>query len=168
LAGRTAKPTTLINMTNRKVNKIGKDKLDARAKAEPKAKSAFLKCPDRLNEAAASEWHRIVALYREFENEIMNDLDEDMLMVYCEAVVTYKLAMDKVKDTAAVYKSPKDAEPKINPWLTVANSASDIMRKNSDMLLLNPVSRARAGLAIAKASEEALSPMASFLKNRSK
>jgi len=166
MKGTKPRPSAVINITNDKQGKRSKAEIKKREETEPHIKSDLLKCPTRLSSAAAEEWHRIVSLYKEFENQIMNDLDEDALTVYCEALIMYKIAMEKVKETAAVYKSPKDAEPKINPWLKVANDSSTTMRAHSDLLLLNPVARARAGLAIMKASEENLSPIAKFLKGR--
>ena len=80
-------------------------------------------------------------------------MDQNALEIYCEAVVTYQKAMAKVRETAEVYASKQDNNrPKKNPWLTVANDASDQIKKYGEILLLDPVSRARVGLA--KANEE--------------
>ena len=53
-------------------------------------------------------------------------------------------------------------EPKINPWVKVANDSAELMRKYGGLLLLDPISRARVGLA--KANDEKLSPMAKMLR----
>jgi P27 family predicted phage terminase small subunit len=135
-----------------------------RERAEPSPKTNELKRPAYLSPDEAVEWDRITELYKQFDDPLISDLDGDSLAIYCQSLVLYKMAIQKVKDTAAVYKSPKDQEPKINPWLKVANDASDKMFRYSSVLLLDPMSRARMGLARVKAEEE--NPMASFLKAR--
>jgi P27 family predicted phage terminase small subunit len=90
----------------------------------------------------------------------MTDLDKNALEVYCENFVIFRKAMEKVRETTEVYKSEQG--PKINPWLKVANDASTQMKKYSEILLLDPVSRARVGLAKTKAEEE--DPMEKLLR----
>lgn len=163
--GRRPKTINLVKAGNDKTRHT-KATLKAREAAEPHIKTKKLICPKRLSEEARVEWERIASLYLEFEDTIISDLDVDALMVYCEALVTYNNASEKIKNTAAVYLHPKDGTPAINPWVKICNDATEIMRKHSDMLLLNPISRARAGLARVKADKDNISPMARFIKER--
>jgi P27 family predicted phage terminase small subunit len=143
-----------------------KSEMDARERAEPTPKSNDLVCPEHLNPLVAAEWGRLVGLYKEFETQVVADLDKDFLMIYCESVVMYTKAMKKLHGGSAVYKSPKDGDFKINPWVKVAQDASNTMLKFGGFLLLNPIARAEAGLAKVKASEDNLSPIARFMKER--
>jgi len=163
MAGRKAYPVELMVLTNDK-NRLTKKEIESRRKNEPKINSAKLKCPSHLSPEAKKEWKRIVKLYRELDKPIVTDLDVNALEIYCEAIVTYRKAMEKVRETSEVYVSRRDNRPKKNPWLTVANEAALQVKKYGELLLLDPVSRARAGMV--KTDEEKESPMAQFLKRR--
>jgi phage terminase small subunit len=67
--------------------------------------------------------------------------------------------MGKVRESSEVYKAENG--PKVNPWLRVANDAATQIKKYGEILLLDPVSRARVGLA--KSKQEELDPMAALL-----
>jgi P27 family predicted phage terminase small subunit len=165
MRGRKPYPLQIIDATNDK-NRYTKEVLASRAKNEPKIKSNFMRCPTHLSDDAKKEWRRIVKLYGEFEQPLLSDLDVNALEVYCEAVVTYRKAMLKVHETAEVYTSSADRNrPKKNPWMTIANEAAATIKKYGEVLLLDPVSRARAGMA-KKENEENLSPMEAFMKRR--
>ena len=123
-----------------------------------------IEAKEHYDRTLGGESHRIVNLYKELEYPIITDLDKNALEIYCENFVIYRKAMEKVRETTEVYKS--EYGPKVNPWLKVANDASTQMKKYSDILLLDPVSRARVGLAKTQAEKDDISPMAVFLKNR--
>ena len=164
MAGRHPRPFTIVNANNNKLHHTQAE-LDARKRNEPKIDSVQLKCPRHLTPEAKKEWRRIVKLYGELKEPIITDLDVNALEIYCEALVTYRKAMRKVRETSEVYRAKSDPEkPRKNPWLLVANDASVQIKRYGEILLLDPVSRARVGLA--KAKEEDLSPMAAFLKKR--
>lgn len=163
MAGRKAYPYVLLESTNDK-NHLTKAELEKRKKNEPKIKSAYLKCPSHLSAEAKKEWKRIVKLYKELDRPIVTDLDINALEIYCEAIVTYRKAMDKVRETSEVYVSKGENKPKKNPWLTVANEAAIQIKKYGEILLLDPVSRARAGMV--RTDDEPKSPMAQFMKRR--
>lgn len=151
MRGHKPQSAQIISLKNKKM-KINKDKIKARAENEPKIKSEKLTCPRRLTLEAQREWRRIVKLYKEFEKPIITDLDINALEIYCEALVRYRKAMLKIRESTEVVVI--DATPKMNPWLRVANDASDMMKKYGEILLLDPVSRARVGLAKAKHDED--------------
>lgn len=163
MKGRKPYPFTVMETTNDK-NRLTKDQLKGRKENEPKVSSAALRCPGHMSNEAKKEWKRIVKLYRELDQPIMSDLDVNALEIYCEAVATYRKAMAKVRETAEVYVSKSDQnKPKKNPWLTVANEAATQVKKYGEILLLDPVSRARVGLEKSKPKK---SPMADYLRRK--
>jgi len=104
-------------------------------------------------------------LYRELEEPIINDLDVHALEIYCETLVTYRKASQKVRETSEVYTSRTDpSRPRINPWFSIAIDAANQLKKFSDILLMDPVSRAKVGLA--KSRDEDLSPMELYFKRK--
>jgi len=151
----------IMNETNDQ-NRLTNDELKNREKHEPRIKSNFLKCPSYLSEEAKKEWRRIVKLYSELIEPIITDLDISALEVYCNAVVRYRKAIQKVLETSEVYTSKGDFKPRKNPWQTIANEAADQIKKYGELLLLNPVSRARAGIVKPK---EDMSPEACFIRS---
>lgn len=159
MRGRKAHPYQIVN-ANAKEQKTAKKKLEGRKNNEPKINSFELICPQHLTEEAKIEWDRIKTLYQELDQPIMSDLDVNALEIYCESIVTYRKAMQKVKESSEVYKS--ETGPKVNPWLRVANEASKQVKKYGELLLLDPVSRARIGLA--KSKKEELDPMEALLR----
>lgn len=163
MAGRKAYPVELMVLTNDK-NRLTKKELESRRRNEPKIESAKLRCPAHLSPEAKKEWRRIVKLYRELNRPIVTDLDVNALEIYCEALVTYRKAMKRVRETSEVYVNKGDNRPRKNPWLTVANESAMQIKKYGEILLLDPVSRARAGMV--KNEEQKESPMAQFLKRR--
>lgn len=165
MKGRKPYPYELVEATN-DTNRYTKEALRNRKACQPQIRSAKLSCPRHLSTEARKEWKRIVALYRELRSPILNDLDRNALEVYCEAVATYRKAIAKVRETSEVYVSRNDNRPRKNPWLAVANEAAMQIRKYGELLLLDPVSRARASLA--KPQEEKKTGMALFLEERAK
>ncbi|MFZ3132875.1 MAG: phage terminase small subunit P27 family [Desulfosporosinus sp.] len=164
MKGRKPYPFAVMEVTNDK-NRLTKSNLSSRANNEPRIDSANLRCPSHISKDAKKEWRRIVKLYKELDKPIMSDLDVNALEIYCEALVTYRKAMQKVRETSEVYASKSEQnKPRKNPWLTVANEAATQVKKYGEILLLDPVSRARAGLA--KSTEEDDDPMSVLLKRR--
>jgi len=161
MGGRRASPA-LVEVKRGDKNNKSKKQLADRVKKEPKPLSKSMSCPSRLTVAAQAEWKVLVALYDELSETLLGDLDRNALEIYCEAMVRFRKAMDKVHETSEVYKH--GTELKINPWLKVADEAAQVVKKYGEMLLLDPVSRARVGLARSK--EEELTPLANFLKNK--
>lgn len=163
MKGRKPYPFTVMESTNDK-NRLTKKDLETRKKNEPRINSAVLKCPQHISDEAKKEWRRIVKLYKELDKPILSDLDVNALEIYCEALVTYRKAMAKVRETAEVYMNKSENKPKKNPWLTVANEAATQIKKYGEILLLDPVSRARAGMVKKDDKEE--SPMAKYLREK--
>lgn len=165
MAGRKAYPLALMEVTNDK-NHLTKAELERRRNNEPTINSAKLRIPTHLSEGAKKEWRRIVKLYRELDKAIITDLDANALEIYCEALVTYRKAMEKVRETSEVYISKSEGNrPKKNPWLSVANDAAIQLKRYGEILLLDPVSRARVGLTKEKDPQDE-DPMAALLGKR--
>jgi P27 family predicted phage terminase small subunit len=163
MTGRKPIPLKVVS-DNKRVHR-SKDELEARKEREPKISSSVLRCPAHLSDASKKEWRRIVRLYRQLSEQLMTDLDTNALEIYCVALETYRKAMAKVRETSEVYASKTDPnKPRKNPWLTVANDAATQIKKYGEILLLDPVSRARVGLAKAKIEE--LSPMELYFKRK--
>ncbi len=157
MGGRKPHPYSMMAENNDQ-NHLTKRDLRERKKNEPTIESRFLKCPAHLSPEAKKEWRRIVKLYDELNVPILTDLDTNALEVYCESFTTYKKAIARVRETSEVYVNKSDQnKPKKNPWLTVANEAALQMKKYGDVLLLDPVSRARAGMV--KKNPKDMSPM---------
>jgi len=164
MKGRKPYPYEVIEVNNDKC-RYTKEQLESRKANQPKINSVTLKCPQNLSDDAKKEWKRIVKLYQELSHPLINDLDVNALEIYCEAVVTYRKAMQKVRETSEVYVSKTDPnKPRKNPWLTVANEAAIQVKKYGEILLLDPVSRARAGLV--KKKDEDLSPMGRYFRDK--
>lgn len=164
MQGRKPYSHALMEATNDK-QRLTKDELRKREQNEPKIQSNFLECPEYLSDEAKAEWHRIVTLYGEIKQRILCDLDINALEVYCNAVVTYRKAILKVSETSEVYVKKGDKTPRKNPWQRIADEAADTIKKYGELLLLNPVSRARMGIARVKPIEE-LTGMGLFLRQR--
>lgn len=145
MKGRQPLPFQLIDNKKRRLTA---KQIQARKDGQPSITSAKLECPKYLCAAAKKEWARVVALYGEMPGEIINDLDANALAIYCDAVVTYQKAIKEVRKSTEVYVD--SAGPKKNPWLAVANEAAAIIKKYGEALLLDPVSRARIGVAKSK------------------
>jgi P27 family predicted phage terminase small subunit len=159
MAGRKPHPFQIVE-ANAKKQKTSRKKIEGRKNNQPSIDTSNLICPEHISPEGKEEWKRIVDLYRELNQPIINDLDINALEIYCESLVTYRKAMLKVRETSEVYKS--EYGPKVNPWLKVANDASIQVKKYGDILLLDPVSRARVGLA--KSKNEEIDPMEALIR----
>ena len=157
MKGRKPYPVEIMQVNNEQ-NRLTKEDLVSREQNEPKLDSAQLNCPEHLSEDAKVEWIRIVKLYGELSKPLVTDLDVNALEIYCEALVTYRKAMQKVRESSEVYVSKSDPnKPRKNPWLVIANEAASQVKKYGEILLLDPVSRARVGLS--KLSEDTITPV---------
>ena len=129
-----------------------KQQLEAREAAEPRGCSDALEPPESLSEAAKKHWVRLVALYRELNVPILNDLDSDILAAYCEAVAIYQEAEQKYQGQSLVsYSEGKIVE---NPYLSIMTREGKNIAKYAEQLCLSPVGRARMGIAKARAEIE--------------
>jgi P27 family predicted phage terminase small subunit len=142
-----------------------KAEIQARSDMVPTISQSALECPEHMCEDAKAEWRKVVELYRDLTDPIVTDLDKNALEIYCENMVIFRHAMAKMRETQEVYAPRTDPnKPRQNPWLSVANNAATICKKYGELLLLDPISRARAGLA--KAKEETSSETELYFMNK--
>lgn len=146
MPGRKPYPAALMQMQNDK-ERLTQEALQTRLENEPQPKSFKLRPPSWLCDEAKKEWRRIVKLFAELDVPILSDMDINALAMYCDAVVTYKKAIEKVREQTEVYVTKDNPnKPMINPWLKVARDAAAQVKQLGDVLCLDPVSRARAGM----------------------
>jgi P27 family predicted phage terminase small subunit len=128
--------------------------------------NANLKVPKHLSPEAKSEWRKLVALYRHMDPPVITDMDVHVLEVYCNAVVRYRKAIVKLAETSEVYTSKQNpGKPRVNPWHTIAENAAITIARFGQSLMVDPVSRARFGLANAK-NEEPESPTDMYFRKK--
>ncbi len=128
--------------------------LQARQDNEPKGCEAKFRAPSTLSEEAKKEWRRLVKLYRQLEQPVLNDLDLSILAAYCESVAIYRRAQADYQAPPwhgkLVGKLPGSDTLSENPYLKIMTREGQSMAKYAEQLCLSPVGRARMGLAKAK------------------
>lgn len=133
MAGRRPKPSALKRLQGNP----GKRRLNA---AEPQP-GGVPKCPPHLDREAKREWKRIsqelIAL------GLLTNVDRASLAAYCAAFSRWAEAEKNLQKFGTVIKSPKSGFPIQNPFLGVANTALDQMRKFATEFGLTPASRSR-------------------------
>lgn len=155
-----AMPIHLVSDGSRKT----KAEISARANAEPGGCSSLLVPPSNLSNAARVEWDRLIELYKQLDTNVINDLDINLLVAYCESAAIYKAAQEKyTTGDLVVYNG--SGTPIESPYLTIMRKEAASIVKYSEQLCLSPVGRARMGLAAVKKREEN-DPMAEFFSSR--
>lgn len=160
MAGRKPIPFQLIDDSKLR---ISKEKKELRKKI-PNVSSNNISCPKHLCLEARKEWKRIVKLYKEMDMPLINNLDKNSLEIYCNTLILYHRASEEVLNDGIMYVNPTNGKMIQNPYLAVQKQATDILKKYGEMLLLDPLSRSRIGIANAKAKDlESEDPMAQLL-----
>lgn len=133
MAGRRPKPTALKELQGNP----GKRPLNKR---EPKPTGSPT-CPSHLDNNAKKEWKRIskelIAI------GLLTSVDRAALAAYCSAYSRWIAAEESIQKFGTVIKSPKSGYPVQNPYVSVANTALDHMRKFAVEFGLTPASRTR-------------------------
>ena len=83
--GSGRKPIHPDLIDNKKYKKSPQE-LKALKERIPTIKSCKLTVPQELTDGAKKEWRRVVTLYKELAEPILNDLDAELLKSYCIAV----------------------------------------------------------------------------------
>jgi P27 family predicted phage terminase small subunit len=112
----------------------------------------FPKCPAHLDAEARKEWKRI-------SNELaavglVSAVDRAALSAYCQCWSRWCSAEKEIQQTGAVIKSPKSGYPVQNPFVGIANTALDQMRKFLIEFGLTPASRSRISLDLSTNTAE--------------
>lgn len=147
MTGRKPTPITVAGKYHR-----SNDELEDRFEHEPKGCSDALEPPSTLSKRAKAEWKRLVVLYRQLEQPILNDLDLGVLAAYCEARAVFIEAEAQYKKNPELFVFT-DKGPVTNPCITLMEKQGQLIAKYGEQLALSPVGRARFG--IAKAKQEA-------------
>jgi P27 family predicted phage terminase small subunit len=145
--------------------------IDARREHTPRVEGNRLRPPSWLDPVARKEWRRIVRLAD--KAELYSDLDANALGMYCMAYSRAVNAYAEYKKLEEKYRGEDDSRTvmvtsrgKTNPLLKLAMEAEEQCRKWSALLGLDPVARARMGLA-RKNNPDAYDPFEAFLNSRS-
>ncbi len=112
-------------------------------KREPKPQIAIPEPPEWLSPYALEEWREItprLARYR-----IISDLDRSVLILYCESFGDFRRAREALNQNEGlvITATRKDGSTyqTVNPFLSIANRASDCLRRCLGELGLTPASR---------------------------
>lgn len=113
----------------------------------PQLARALPRCPGHLVGEARKEWHRVV---RELhEAGLLTRVDRGALAAYCSAWSRWVMAETKLAELVSkgdpadwVTKTASGYEQQ-TPWLTISNSAQDLMRKFMVEFGMTPSSRSR-------------------------
>lgn len=126
--------------------------------------SKVLKTPSRLTLEAKKEWRRVMKLYNQMEADILSDLDQQALIMYCEATAVYEKAREAWSKLGTVVSSNEDHQRMINDALRIMRDQSKIISSLSEQLCLTPVGRARMGMNSTQKEEE--DPFQMIMKKR--
>jgi len=135
-----------IKLVDNKKHGMTKKELEARQGSEPMLKIKKITCPMHLTKEAKKEWKRIIKLYEELEIPILNNLDRNAIEVYCETLVTYRKAVEKIRYEGEIITTIRGMKVQ-NPWMNVIQKCTLDLKRYGEILLLDPQSRARIGTA---------------------
>ncbi len=163
MPGRNPKIVETIEVDNSKTH-YTKAEIEARTLNTPTLLSRRLYPPKWLNQAGRNEWKRIVRLAK--RSGIFNALDTNALGMYCQSYGRAVEAYDEYKKLKHLMGEDKNvlvmSSGKINPLIRLMQQEEEQCRKWSAVLGLDPVGRARLGLAKAKHADDD-DPMAQLL-----
>jgi len=100
--------------------------------------------------AARREWRRVAGIL--YDAGLLTVADHDLLSLYCEAMVTYREAMKRVREDGEILESHTGSYYQ-HPALGVANRARAAMVPILREFGMSPASR--SGLHVGQAPEEA-------------
>lgn len=150
--GRKPMPPALVD---KKAFKKNSQEYEAREESYKKLQvSKVLKCPCHLTSEAKREWKRVMRLYDQMEADILSDLDQQALIMYCEAVSLYKQALETRKEFTKLVSTNEDMQKLIDNTLKTMERQSKIISSLSEQLCLTPVGRARMGMNPTASKEE--------------
>lgn len=142
---------------------------EERRENEPKGCESKFRAPPELSAEARKEWKRLIRLYRQLDQPILNDLDLSILSAYCESAAIYRRAQADYQSPPwngkLVGKLPGSDALTENPYIKIMTREGQNMAKYAEQLCLSPVGRARMGLAKSKAGDSS-DPMDEILQRR--
>jgi P27 family predicted phage terminase small subunit len=119
---------------------------------EPKPPVEIPDPPDHLDEVARKEWIRITGLLSQLR--LISQLDMAGIAAYCVAFSRWADAERKVAKHGIIVMSPDKKFPMKSPYLCVAESAMQEMRKLLGEFGLTPTSRSRLHVPIIPAEDD--------------
>lgn len=138
MAGRRPKPTRIKEIEGNP----GKRALNRK---EPRPEAIIPPCPEHLDLEARAEWARIAPELMRLR--ILAHVDRAALAAYCQAWSRWVDAETNLKKFGAVIKTPK-GYPIQNPYLGIANTAIELMRKFLTEFGMTPSSRSRIAAGV--------------------
>jgi P27 family predicted phage terminase small subunit len=158
MAGRKARPFELVD-------KKGKTKLEieTRTDFEPKPVTQ-LRPPKSLSREAKKEWKGIVKRYIDMSIPL-HLIDARALAIYCGLIVSYNKSVIKIEEQDEVLTNSRGGRYK-NPWVDIQLKLIIQLKSYSELLLLDPFSRAKIGVMVTKMfkAENASDEMEKFLE----
>lgn len=152
MAGRRPKPTALKELAGNP----GKRALN---KNEPKF-SGLPTCPSHLDKQAKAEWKRVSKELSAVG--LLTAVDRAALAAYCQCWSRWVQAEQKIQETSLVVKAAKSGYPIQNPFVSIANTALDLMKKFLTEFGLTPASRSRLSVDADKSTDD---PFVAFMEN---
>lgn len=142
--------------------------------AAPKGYPSNLPCPKGLTEGAKKEWRRVVRLLKQGDTQVVNNLDSQMLAIYCAETDIYNRLYEKwqsegcqvyitdATDSASTERTPSGTPIKskqgrsqktiLNPIFDMIQKYANAIRVHAEQLGLTPVGR--AGWTVRTANRE--------------
>ena len=146
MKGRKPVPAAMLDESHAK---LGQEQLEARKAIEKKLNpSSLLRCPSKtkISPEARRVWKRIMKLYDGMDVDILSDLDEVALKMYCEAVAVYETAHGEWLHIQRVMVANPQTQGQIDRLLDRMNKQTTVINKLAEQLCLTPVGRARMGV----------------------
>lgn len=142
-------------LVDKKAFKKNSQEYEAREESYKKLQvSKVLKCPSFLTPEAKKEWKRVMKLYNQMEAEILSDLDQQALIMYCEATAIYKKAQEQWAKLNQVATPNQDGQKLLDNIFKTMERQSKTISSLSEQLCLTPVGRARMGMNATNKKEE--------------
>lgn len=153
MKGRKPMPAEMLDQNT---SKMSTENLQSRKTVEQKLNpSSFLKCPSKtkISSEARRVWKRIMKLYDGMDADILSDLDEVALKMYCEAVAVYETAHSEWLKIQVINVASPSASGKIDRLLDRMNKQTRVINNLAEQLCLTPVGRARMGVLTVTSSK---------------
>ncbi len=151
MVGRPAKPTAFKIANGTRKDRISSD--------EPKIPAQLPSMPSHLDSEARREWKRLVKVLCSIG--LLTLVDRGILACYCTAWSRLISAeAELLKEGAVLIGSNGGAYQ--NPWLAIANKATEQIAKYGSLLGFDPSSRSR--VKVTPADDSKPNPLAEFMR----
>jgi P27 family predicted phage terminase small subunit len=145
MRGRKPKPTLYKELAGNPGHRPLNDR-------EPVPPSELPECPEHLQGEARSEWFRIGGALKVMD--LLTSADHALIEAYCVTYARWLDAEEMVKKYGIIVKSPNKGFPMTSPYLHVANSSMEQLRKLAVEFGLTPSSRSRIRVGDERANND--------------